>query len=456
MKKIIKKINKAGLLDTIENIIEHRMFQPVAIAIVTSFIVFNALFYVKGFIADRKEFAEQKKASRPIKITITEGGKVIDFNEMQIVEHRVKNGDTLLKYLIATGSSEADVFAILAEMKKIYDPKNITVGDSVVVKYKLKINYDDNGTETKNVVIGEVKVIPSPEIEITVARSDDGTYKAKEVKQHLTSAIVKYSGEINNGLYVDGVNAGISPTSMMNMIGLYAYDIDFQRDLQQGDKFEMLVESFYTDSGRKVRDGSVLYSSLTLKGRTIEIYEHKVNGNVEYFDGKGNSVKKSLLRTPVNGARISSGFGFRKHPILGYSKLHKGIDFAAPSGTPIFAAGNGTIIFMGRHGGYGNFVKIKHTSEYETQYGHASAFSKKFRVGSKVKQGDVVAYVGSTGRSTGPHLHFEILYRGNAINPASVKSVSGIKLAGAELIRFNATKEKIDGYRKKTPNEIKR
>ncbi len=452
----MKKINKTNLLVMIENIIEHRLFQPVAISIVTSFIVFNALFYVKGFIADRKEFAEQKKATKPIKITITQDGKAIDFNEMQIVEHRVKSGDTLLKYLIATDSAEPDVFAILAEMKKVYDPKNITVGDSIVIKYKLKILYDDNGVETKQVVIDEVKVIPSPEIEITVSRSTDGTYKAKEVKQHLTSAIVKYSGEINNGLYVDGVNAGISPTSMMNMIGLYAYDIDFQRDLQQGDKFEMVVESFYTDSGRKVRDGSVLYSSLTLKGRTIEIYEHKVNGNVEYFDGKGNSVKKSLLRTPVNGARISSGFGFRKHPILGYSKLHKGIDFAAPSGTPIFAAGNGTIIFMGRHGGYGNFVKIKHNSEYETQYGHASAFAKKFHVGSKVKQGDVVAYVGSTGRSTGPHLHFEILYRGNAINPASVKSVSGIKLAGAELVKFNATKDKIDGYRKKTPNEIKR
>ncbi len=439
----------------IEMLIEHKMFRPVTISIIVCFLLFNGINFVKAFIADKQEQALLKKEIKPIKITITKEGKEIDFNEIQRIEYRVKTGDTMLKYLMVLGAPESDVFAILAEMKKYYDPKDITVGDSVFIKYKLKITQDDLKNQVKSVEIDEVKINPAPEREVTVTRDPNNSYSAKEVKQNLTSYIVKYSGVIKNGLYVDGVNAGISPTSMMNMIGLYSYDVDFQRDLHEGDKFEVLVESYYAENGRKIKDGNVLFSGLNLNGKPIEIYAHKVGASLEYFDGKGNSVKKSLLRTPVNGARISSGFGFRKHPILGYSKLHKGIDFAAPSGTPIFAAGNGVITFMGRQGGYGNFVKIKHNSEYETQYGHASGFSRKFHVGSKVRQGDVVAYVGSTGRSTGPHLHYEIVYKGQAINPSSVKSVSGIRLGGAELAKFNATKNKIDGYRQKAIDKIK-
>jgi murein DD-endopeptidase MepM/ murein hydrolase activator NlpD len=217
----------------------------------------------------------------------------------------------------------------------------------------------------------------------------------------------------------------------------------------------MLVESFYDESGKKVRDGNVLYSSLMLQNRKIEIYMHKVDNRVEYFDSKGNSVRKSLLRTPINGARVSSGFGMRRHPILGYSKMHKGVDFAASTGTPILAAGAGTIIYMGIKGGYGNYVQIKHNNDYSTAYGHASRFNKKFRTGAKVKQGDVVAYVGTTGRSTGPHLHFELLYKGSQVNPAKVKATSGIKLVGKELVRFESSKNEIDKYRKNTPNQLK-
>lgn len=459
MKKLITNLqrpNKQSLLVMIDKIIDHKMFKPIAISIVTSFILLNGIAIVRGYIADRKENLLQKRATTPIKITITEGGKAINFNEIQVFEQRVKNGDTMLKILTRIGAGEEDVFAILASMKKLFNPQNISVGDSVVVKYRLKIGTEPKEDSAKQATINEVRIVPSPDIEIIITRGANGEYVARQIKQTLTRSVVRYFGTIKDGLYVDGVNSGISPTSMMNMIGLYAYEIDFQRDLHDGDKFEMLVESFYTENGRKIKDGNVLFSSLAPKGRKIEIYGHMIDSHLEYFDGNGNSVRKSLLRTPVNGARISSGFGFRKHPILGYSKLHKGIDFAAPMGTPIFAAGNGTITFMGVHGGYGNFVSIKHNADYQTQYGHASKFNKKLRTGSKVKQGEVVAYVGSTGRSTGPHLHYEIIYRGKPINPASVKAVSGIRLAGKELARFNATKAEIDGYRKKIPNEITR
>jgi len=239
------------------------------------------------------------------------------------------------------------------------------------------------------------------------------------------------------------------------MINLYAYDIDFQRDIKSGDKFEMLVESFFDETGKKIKDGNVLFSSLTLKDKTVETYLHKVGDRFEYFDSQGNSVRKSLLRTPVNGARISSGFGMRRHPILGYSKMHKGADFAAPTGTPILAAGSGSITYMGVKGGYGNYVQIKHNNDYSTAYGHASRFNKKFRNGSKVKQGDIIAYVGSTGRSTGPHLHFEVIYKGSQINPAKVKATSGIRLSGKDLIKFKLSKSEIDGYRKNIPNLFK-
>lgn len=350
----------------------------------------------------------------------------------------------------------ADSFAILTALKKIFRPQDIAAGNSVIIKYRLKIDANPKEDSGKQITVNELHLIPSPGRDIVVSRGENGEYSAREVKQKLTSSVVRYSGVIKDGLYLDGVNAGISPTSMMNMIGLYAYDIDFQRDLHDGDKFEMLVESFYSENGRKIKDGNVLFSSLTLRGRKIENYGHITDGHLEYFDASGNSVRKSLLRTPISGARVSSGFGFRRHPILGYSRLHKGIDFAAPSGTPIFAAGSGTITFMGRHGGYGNFVRIKHNSDYETQYGHTSRFAKRFHKGSKVKQGDVVAYVGSTGRSTGPHLHFEVVYRGKAINPAKVKSVSGLRLSGRKLAAFKIDREKIDNYRKKIPNEIMR
>ena len=242
----------------------------------------------------------------------------------------------------------------------------------------------------------------------------------------------------------------------MNMINLYGYDIDFQRDLHKGDKFEMLVESFYNENGKKIRDGNVLYSSITLSNRSIDIYMHKIDEKIEYFDSKGNSVKKSLLRTPINGARVSSGFGMRRHPILGYSKMHKGADFAAPTGTPIMAAGSGVIAYMAVKGGYGNYVQIKHNQDYATAYGHASRFNKKFRVGAKVKQGDIVAYVGSTGRSTGPHLHFEVIYKGEQVNPAKVKATSGIKLAGKDLAKFELSRSEIDKYRRNIPNLIKK
>lgn len=439
------------LLDRAMN---HRHFQPIALTIIVSFMLFQ------GFVTMQNMFATSggsslKQATRPIKINISTLG--LDVSEDQLIEYRIKPGDTLLKVLMELGAPEQDVFAILSAMKKNFAPQFLVANSQVAIKFHTKISYDPQNAQLgvdRKVIINSVTVFPTFENQVIVSHKSDGTYDSREVKVKLLRYVSKFSGVIKEGLYVDGVKSGVSPNSMMNMINLYGYDVDFQRDIHDGDKFEILVESFYDEAGKKVKDGNVLFSSLTLQNRAIDIYMFKTDGRNEYFDGKGNSVRKSLLRTPINGARVSSGFGLRRHPILGYSKMHKGTDFAAPSGTPIMAAGSGTIAYMAVKGGYGNYVQIKHNPDYSTAYGHASRFNKKFHVGSKVKQGDIVAYVGTTGRSTGPHLHFEVLYKGSQINPAKVKATSGIRLAGKELARFQSAKGEIDRYRKSTANKI--
>lgn len=472
--------------ELIEATIENRLFKPAVVSIITSFVLFNSFSYLKLYLDNRK-LSVDKRLDRQIKINIPDNYRGFNLNENRQLEHKIKAGDTLLKILLDLDANEPDVFNVLSEMRKVYNPREIKVGDKFIIKYQVQLKYSDKETEdskekpqqdksqdksqeksdlkstnktNRQVTIQNITFSPSAELEIliTSTKNSDGSYSYKSTKteKKLTKQIVKYFVTIQNSLYVDGTEAGISPNIMINMINLYSFDVDFQRDIREGDKFEVLFESFYDDKGNRIKDGNVLFASLDLQQkRTIGMYLNTADKRNEYFDAKGNSVRKSLLRTPINGARISSGFGRRRHPVLGYTKMHKGIDFAAPSGTPIFAAGSGTISYYGRKGGYGNFVQIRHNSEYSTAYGHASRFVKRLRVGSKVKQGDVVAYVGSTGRSTGPHLHYEIMFKGQAVNPSKVKSTSGLKLAGKELRKFLSAKEETDRYLKNTPNQNK-
>jgi murein DD-endopeptidase MepM/ murein hydrolase activator NlpD len=456
--KNIKK-NSYKLLKFINNIIDNKYFRPLSISVILIFFIFKAYQYISFYFHNKQYNISYKNFDKSIKISLTDSALKIDFEDEQVIQHLVKNGDTLLKILADFGAEEQEVFSIISALKKIKPSLNLNLGDKINITYKALVADTKNTDKISNnskITILNLTIPSSLDEKIVISRKSDDSYDAREIEVKLLKYNSKYFGTIKNGLFVDGVESGISPNSMMNMINLYGYDVDFQRDIHSGDKFEMLVESYYDENGKKVRDGNVLFSSLTLQNRSIEIYMHKIDGRIEYFDAKGNSIKKSLLRTPINGARISSGFGMRRHPILGYSKMHKGVDFSASSGTPILAAGNGVIIYMAVKGGYGNYVQIRHNNDYATAYGHASRFNRKFRVGSKVKQGDVVAYVGSTGRSTGPHLHFELLYRGTQVNPAKVKATSGIKLVGKELVRFESSKNEIDKYRKNTPNLLKK
>ena len=226
-------------------------------------------------------------------------------------------------------------------------------------------------------------------------------------------------------------------TILSEIIRLYSFDIDFQRDIHKDDELELMYNIFYNENRRTVSYGEVEYINLIQGKNNLEYFLFETSdGNLDYFNRSGKNVRKTLMKTPLDGAKLSSNYGMRKHPILGYNKMHKGVDFAAPKGTPIYAAGNGTIDYIGRKGAYGKYIRIRHNNAYKTAYAHLNSFSKGMSKGTRVKQGQIIGYVGSTGRSTGPHLHYEVIYEGKQINPMKMKLPSGKVLKGTELENF--------------------
>jgi murein DD-endopeptidase MepM/ murein hydrolase activator NlpD len=232
---------------------------------------------------------------------------------------------------------------------------------------------------------------------------------------------------------------------LAKLIQIFSFDIDFQRDIQSGDQFAIMYEELSDEYGKKLGAGKILIAEMKLSGKPIRLYKYKsAKGDTDYYNAKGQSARKSLTLTPIDGARISSGYGRRRHPILGYTKMHRGVDFAAPRGTPVYAGGRGIIEVAGRNGAYGRYIRIRHNSTYKTAYAHLKGFARGIRKGRRVKQGQVIGYVGTTGRSTGPHLHYEILKNGRQMNPRRLNLPSGQKLRGKELARFQAARTILD------------
>ena len=249
---------------------------------------------------------------------------------------------------------------------------------------------------------------------------------------------------IKNNLYSAAVEAGIEPNIIVEFARIYGFEIDFQRDIRKGDWFEIYYEKFVDDNGVVKDTGKIIYTSMYVNNKELNLYSFKNKNKLDFYDLYGRSIVKSLMKTPINGARLSSSFGLRKHPILGFTKLHTGTDFAAPSGTPIMASGAGTIIRSRWCGGGGNCVKIKHNSTYQTVYAHMKSFAKGIKEGKKVRQGQIIGYVGSTGMSTGPHLHYEVLVNGKKINSQKLKLPSGKVLSNDERKKFEIDRIKID------------
>ncbi len=361
----------------------------------------------------------------------------------------VESGDNLMGVLIRAGAERTVAHAAIQSLKGSYDPRrDLNVGDELQITFgpgTIRSVEDAQPDDNPNYVLARLTIPVSYDKLIDVSLTDEGGYEANEVERQLEREVVQASGQIDSSLFVAASEAGIPARVLAELIRIFSFDVDFQRDIWQGDKFELMYEQFRGENGEVVHQGEIHYAKLTLRDTETPLYRYKTTaGNLDYFNAKGNSVRKTLMRTPVDGARLSSRFGKRKHPILGYTRMHSGVDFAAPRGTPIYAAGNGTIVQAGRNGGYGNYIRIRHNGTFQTAYAHLSKFARKARKGARVKQGQVIGYVGTTGRSTGPHLHYEVLRNGRQINPRSVRIPSGEKLKGAELKKFIALRDATD------------
>lgn len=371
----------------------------------------------------------------------------------QEVRTRIALGDgaTLMQVLTDNGADRVDAYHAIAALRPIYSPSKLRSGQEISLTFLTTPSTSDDETSPAKLLTA-ISLQPDFDREIEVQRGDDGSYTTAQIQKELTSGYARSKGTINSSLFLDAAQAGIPAPIIVEMIRMFSYSIDFQRDIHPGDGFEVFFDRKYNEEGVAVKEGDIAYAALTVLGKSHRLWRYKMaDGSWDYFDENGNSMKKFLMKTPVDGARISSSFGSRKHPILGFTKFHSGVDFAAPKGTPIYAAGDGTVKIAGWVGGYGNFVKIGHANKYETAYGHMSAFAKGIRPGTRVRQGQVIGYVGSTGRSTGPHLHYEIQIAGKKVNPLGVKVATGMKLEGKQLAAYKATRAKVASQMAEAP-----
>lgn len=340
----------------------------------------------------------------------------------------VRPGDTLSTLMqdaaIAGSSAEA-----LKALKGHVDPRDLKAGQDVTLHYEWSPDAGERWAA--------MEFSPSPLTRVVLRQGAGGAFKVDKLEKPLKGETRAVKAKISSSLYADLNRAGVPDSIIAEFIKVYSYSIDFARDIWAGDSVEILYDVSRTDDGAFVKGGNILYATLTVRGKPNTIVRFKNNGDFEYFDGKGEPVKKALLRTPVDGARVTSGFGMRRHPIQGYNKMHKGVDFGAPTGTPIFAAGDGVVTRANWFSGYGKYVSIKHNNTYSTAYGHMSQIAVK--PGQRVRQGQVIGRVGSTGNSTGPHLHFEVMKGGAQVNPTKVANLSvGNKLVGKQLAKLEA------------------
>ena len=350
------------------------------------------------------------------------------------IKYQIKNNDSIEKILKKYQVRSEDIKDISTKLKRrklsnIYSGREL----SLILK---KLSDGSNTVVNLNFPISNTS-----SIEVRPAQE---SFVVKENILNLYKREIVVKNSITNNLYSSAMDANIEPNIIVEFARIFGFEVDFQRDIRKGDWFEIYYEKFIDDNN-KVRDtGKIIYASMYVNGEEINLYNFEYKNDEEYYDIKGKSITKSLMKTPINGARLSSSFGMRKHPILGYNKMHRGTDFAAPSGTPIMASGSGTVTRARWCGGGGNCVKIKHNSTYETIYAHMKSFAKGIKEGRKVKQGQIIGYVGSTGLSTGPHLHYEVIVNGKKVKSQKLKLPSGKVLKGDARKEFELKRIKID------------
>ena len=352
------------------------------------------------------------------------------------IEHKVKEGDTYESIInnLNIQKKEKKLF-----LNSVTNNKNINI-----LKLNQKIFFKIDKKNNTKIVNFTIEIDKKKNIFFEKIDNDE-TFVSKIIEKTLTKTIAFQEGIIKSSLYNAALKLGIKPNTIVEFARLYGFQIDFQRDIWKNDSFQIIYEEFKNEDGSVVEVGNIIYANLNTQNTDLQLYKFEYEKNkIDYFDESGKSIRKTLMKTPINGARLSSSFGKRKHPILGFTKMHTGTDFAAPKGTPIMASGHGIVVKSSWCGGGGNCVKIKHNSSYQTVYAHLSKFGRGIKKGVRVKQGQIIGYVGSTGLSTGPHLHYEVIENGRKINSQKLKLPSGKILKGNLRKKFEVNKIKID------------
>ena len=353
------------------------------------------------------------------------------------LNYEINKGDTIQKILRKYKVQNSEIQRVINQYKKFGKPNQLLVGQKIDIIIK-----KEAATKKNSIIKFSVPITKSTTIEIT--KNEENEIISKKIITKLYKKKILSENIIKNNLYSSAIEAQVNPDTIIEFARIFGFEIDFQRDIRKNDYFKIIYEKYFDENGKFIKSGSILYAHMSVNGREISLYKFGDDKTYGYFDINGKSVEKALMKTPINGARLSSPFGMRKHPILGYNKKHLGTDFAAPEGTPIMASGTGTITRAKLCGGGGNCIKIKHNSTYETIYAHLKNFAKGIKVGKKVKQGQIIGYVGSTGMSTGPHLHYEVIVNNKKVNSQKLKLPSGKILKDEERELFEIHRIKTD------------
>jgi len=352
------------------------------------------------------------------------------------VEIKARNGDNIQRILYDQKISPTEVNNVLNALRREYNVGTLRNDQKVY----LVVKREKNGNFVSRLTVNIDNITT-----VHVFLNKDNVYETKRVTKILTKKNHLVETTIDRGIYRTAKQSGIENSIVAQFARLYGFEVDFQRDLKKNDKIKIFYERYLDDDGVSQKTGNIIYSEITNVEKNIILYRYEYpNGSIAYFTPEGKSIEKSLMRTPINGAKLSSRYGFRIHPIIGYNQMHQGTDFAAPTGTPIMASGSGTIEYSGWKGGYGKFISIRHSPVYQTNYAHLQDYAKGIRRGIKVQQGQVIGYLGSTGSSTGPHLHYEVVVNGRKENSQTLKLPSAAPLEGNNKNFFEIQKRNID------------
>ncbi len=353
------------------------------------------------------------------------------------VNHEIKKGETIGKILKKYKIEDRQIQSVINQYKKYGRANELLVGNKIDLVIEKNINQNKNS-------ISKFFIPITKSTSIEIKKDESGKLQSKKIITKLYKKVTFAENTIKNNLYSAAVASKINPDTIIEFARIFGFEIDFQRDIRKNDYFKIIYDKYLDETGEFIKSGSIHYAFMSVDGREIILYKFGNDKEYGYFDMNGKSVEKALMKTPINGARLSSPYGMRKHPILGFNKMHRGTDFAAPMGTPIMASGSGTVTRAKWCGGGGNCIKIKHNSTYETVYAHLRNFAKGIKVGKKVRQGQIIGYVGSTGMSTGPHLHYEVIVNGKKVNSQKLKLPSGKILKDEERKKFEIERIKMD------------